>query len=142
MSSGEKRLEGLYPALSAKERALFILHALKEDRDPDPAIRSTMPWKQQPQYHRLVSTINALNCDLASVILVLHEQADKVALRLAWLQTLHLWSGETGMLGALLLKHGKALPAEARREVKRLLKRVPSFDDAPFDLQILRPRGS
>lgn len=135
MSSGEKRLEGLYPAFSAKERALFVVHAVKEDGDVDPQIRWTMPSKQQPQYHHLVGTINALNCELASVILILHEQADKVALRMAWLQTLQLWSGEVGVLGKLLLGYSKTLPADVRRDVKTLLKRAPSFDEVPFDLE-------
>jgi len=135
VSKGEKQLEGLYPALSAKERALLVLHAVKEDRDADPAIRWTMPGNQRLLYHQLIGTINALNCELASVIFILHEQAEKVALKLTWLQTLHLWSGETSVLGALLLKHGKTLPADVRRDVKKLLKRAPTFDEVPFDLE-------
>jgi hypothetical protein len=135
VSGGEKRLEALYPALSATERALLVLQAVKEDRDADPAIRWTMPAKQQPQYHRLIGTINALNCELASVIFILHEQADKVALRFALLQTLHVWSGETTVLGKLLLAQGKALPVGVRRDVRNLVRRAPSFANAPFDLE-------
>lgn len=131
----DRRIDRLYDGLTARERALFVLQAVKEDRDADPAIRWTIPGKQQPQYHQLIGTINALNCELASVVFILHEQADKVALKLAWLQTMHLCAGEVSVLGALLLKHGKTLSADARRDVKKLLKRAPSFEDVPFDLE-------
>lgn len=136
-------MEALYPALSAKERVLLLLPAIKEDRDASPAIRRTMPLQQYAEYHRLIATVNALNCDLATVILILHEQAEKVVLRLAWLQTMQLWSDEVSVLGRLVLAQGNTLPVKVRRDVKKLLARAPSFEGMPFDLaRPLPARGS
>ena len=135
MSGGEKRLEGLYPALSAKERALLVLHAVKEDRDAEPAIRWTMPAKQRPEYHRLISTINALNCELASVIMVLHEQAEKASLRLAWLLTTRVWGSEVGVLCDWLLRSCSDLSKSDRKLVRQLRQRAPTMRKLPFDLE-------
>ena len=136
MSAGQARLRALYGGLSAKERALLVLRAVKEDGDADPAIRWTTPSRQQWQYHQLIGLISALNCELASAIFILNEQADKVSLRFSWLQSLQLWSRETTVLGKLLLQQGKALPPAVRRDVRKLVKRAPSFERVPFDLDV------
>jgi hypothetical protein len=41
--SGNQRLDRLYPALTAKERALLVLRAWKADQEEDVAVRRTMP---------------------------------------------------------------------------------------------------
>jgi len=46
MSSGESRLNKLYPALSARERAVLVLKAMKEDGEEDRRVRQTMPPAQ------------------------------------------------------------------------------------------------
>ena len=127
----DRRIDRLYGGLTARERALFVLHAVKEDRETDRTTVWSIPEAQRATYSRLIGTINALNCELASVIFILHEQAEKVALKLAWLQTLHLWSGETCVLGALLLKHGKTLPARC----------APGREEAPEAGAVVRPRA-
>jgi len=42
----DKRLDRLYPALTAKERGLLVLRAYKAGQKPDPAIYHTTPSSQ------------------------------------------------------------------------------------------------
>ncbi len=135
MSDGAKRLQGLYAALPAKERALLALHALKEDRQAPLAISLTVPDRERAAYHRLISTINALNCELASVIMVLHEQAEKASLRLAWLLTAQVWGSEVGVLCDWLLRSCSDLSKSDRKLVKQLRQRAPTMKKLPFDLE-------
>ncbi len=126
--------KGCTPALPAKERALLALHALKEDRQAPLLIRWTLPDREQPAYHRLISTINALNCELASVIMVLHEQAEKASLRLAWLLTTQVWGSEVGVLCDWLLSSCSDLNRTDRKLVRQLRQRAPTMRKLPFDL--------
>lgn len=48
MSATDRRLDRLYPSLTARERAVLVLQAYKEDRQPEPLICSTLPADQAP----------------------------------------------------------------------------------------------
>ena len=51
MTGKDKRLSSLVSALTAKERALLVLRAWKEDKDEDPDWRRTMPPAQANNFN-------------------------------------------------------------------------------------------
>ncbi len=61
MSGKRRRLDRLYPALSAKERAILVLRALKADSEEDPEVRRTMPNSQVDSFNRYMSLIRGVN---------------------------------------------------------------------------------
>jgi hypothetical protein len=71
MALPERRLNDLYPALSARERAVLVLQAIKEEREADPAIRRTMPESQYDAFNHLMARISGVNSDLAILLMVL-----------------------------------------------------------------------
>ena len=100
--SGEQRLDRLYPALTAKERGLLVLQAYKAGETPDRLIYSTIPSAQGAAFNRYIRLMNAVNTELTPVLFVLHEQIDKLGLKHAWLQTVHLWGTESSVIGLYL----------------------------------------
>jgi len=91
MSATVRRLDRLYPALSAKERAVLVLKAWKEDRETDPAVRYSMPQAQAAEFNRLIGLMNAANFHLGRYVLVIELLLGQLDLRYAWLATLRLW---------------------------------------------------
>jgi len=91
VSAIERRLDKLYPALSAEERAVLVLKAWKEDKEPDPAVRYSMPHTQAREYNRLIDLMNAANFQLGQYVLVVELLVGQLDLRYAWLTTLRLW---------------------------------------------------
>lgn len=88
MSGLERRLERVAETLTAKERALLVLGALKEERPVDVAWRRTMPEHQAEEFDRYVTKISGLNVKLGSYILALHKEVEKLELRLESIVTL------------------------------------------------------
>jgi hypothetical protein len=86
------RLRRLSPALSAKERAVLVLRAWKEDVEPDPQMRWQMPAEQTREYNHYISLMSGANGSLAHYILVLQQMVEKVDLRYGWLLTVGLWA--------------------------------------------------
>ena len=90
MTLGDRRLDRLYPALSAKERAILILRAWKAGDDPEPQIRSTIPNNQVFAYDRLIALMRRASGDLTNVILVVVQLVEQLSLRWCWLASLHV----------------------------------------------------
>jgi hypothetical protein len=100
--SADQRLNRLYPALTARERGLSVLHALKAGEKPDPTIYHTTPSSQGREFNRYIRLMNAVNIELASALFMIREQIAKLDLKHGWLQTVHLWGIETGVIGDYL----------------------------------------
>jgi len=117
----ERRLERLYPALSAKERAILVLRAWKEAKEPDPAVRFSMPSGQAPEFNRLVDLMNAANFDLGQYVLVVDLLLGQLDLRYAWLATLRLWGMQASSTADYIGLYTKGPVTESER--KRLLEK-------------------
>lgn len=89
--TGESRLNRLYPGLTARERALHALQALKADVPEDPQVRLTMPDNQVDPFNHYIDLIRAANRVNAGIIW-LDGRVESLNARLGWLSTLHLWS--------------------------------------------------
>jgi hypothetical protein len=89
--SGNQRLDRLYPALTAKERALLVLRAWKADQEEDVAVRRTMPQSQAPDFNHYVNLMNAANGGLALYVAALNGIAKEQGLKSAWLASLQMW---------------------------------------------------
>jgi hypothetical protein len=130
--SAEQRLDRLYPALSAKERGLLVLHAYKAGEPPDRMIYRTTPSSQGAAFNRYIRLMNACNVELATLLVVIREQVAKTDLKRAWLMTLRLWGMETQFLGDEVLTATK--DRTLKRDVRRLMARAPSEVYVPVDL--------
>jgi len=83
--SSETRLDRLLPALSAKERAILMLRDFKAEQPQDRQLLTTAPDRQTSELNRLIGLMNAANGDLAHLILIIRERAEKEELRFGWL---------------------------------------------------------
>lgn len=92
MSSTDKRLDRLLPALSAKERALLALRQWKEGKEPDRQVVNSVPLAQASEYNRYIGMVRAAGGDLSHYIAIVHGLIGQLDLRYAWLMTLLLWS--------------------------------------------------
>jgi hypothetical protein len=89
---GDRRLERLYPALTAKERALLTLQDYKAGREQDHKLRDTAPESQADEFNRYIARMNAANGELGLVIAFLAARVEQEELRWAWLETARLYT--------------------------------------------------
>ena len=129
--SAEGRLDRVYPALTAKERALLLLRYYREDIDEDPAIRSTMPSTQVWEFNRLLRLISAVNTEIAYLLMLLKARATQVDLKYAWLMTLMLWAMEADGVRERLLC--KTKDRKERQSIRKLFPRSPGGLSVPID---------
>ena len=122
MSNADRRLDKLYPALTARERALLVLQAMKEDRDEDRQIRGTMPREQGHEFNRHIFLMNSANCELGLLICWLKAQVEVLDVKLGWLATVKLWALANQSLVQYITMHTKEPITQS--EYERLLKEV------------------
>ena len=89
--SGNQRLDRLYPALTAKERALLVLRSWKADQEEDPQVRLTMPQSQARDFNHYVHLMNFANDYLGKYIAALKGISGELNLKAAWLASLQMW---------------------------------------------------
>jgi hypothetical protein len=77
--------------LTARERALLVLRAWKEDKEDDPSWRSTMPESQVRTFNRYIGLMNGVNSRVGVYSLVVRQEVEKLSLRFGWLLTFLLW---------------------------------------------------
>ena len=130
----EARLKRLLPALTAKERGLLVLQAYKAGEQPDRTIYDTCPSAQGAEFNRYIRLMNAVNVELATVLVILRTQVEKTDLKHAWLMTTLIWGMETKILGDQVLATTK--DRKFRKEVRRLMARAPSDLAVPLDLTV------
>ena len=130
--SAEQRLDRLYPALSAKERGLLVLQAYRAGEQPDRLIYSTTPAAQGSAFNRYIGLMNAVNTEVAYVLMLVNAQVRQVDLKYGWLMSLLLWGLEIDSLGDHVLKATK--DRALRRDVRKLMKRAPGALRVPVDL--------
>ncbi len=106
------RINRIYAGLSAKERAIHILHVLKGEAEEDPHVRSTMPESQVVPFNRYIDLIRAAN-DVHPAIIWLAGRVDTLGALLGWLCTFYLWSARALELDLHLWKLWKEPIAEA-----------------------------
>ncbi len=85
------RIDKLYPALTAKERALMVLRAWKQDEEEDRRIRLTMPSGQSIEFNRYIDLLLGA-CELTPYVHALGLMIDQMDMRYGWLLTLDLWA--------------------------------------------------
>ena len=150
MSSGDKRLDRLLPALSAKERAILMLHDFKTDKPQDRQLLNTAPERQTAELNGLIGLMNAANGDLAHVIIMIRERVRQEELRLGWLAwaricALEMWGvrAHFNMSGreAITESGYRKLEAEAATELipvdecaTILTEEYHSWDDADCEI--------
>ncbi len=117
-SNSDRRLDRLYPALSAKERALLALRRWKEGQDPDRRLVDSVPIAQAAAYNRYIGMIRAAGGDLSQYIAIVHGLIGQLDLRYAWLTTLLLWYRNIEDLKPHLCDRRSAA-------VRRVLSRAP-----------------
>jgi hypothetical protein len=120
--SGTGRLDKLYPALTAKERALLVLRAWKGDQQEDAAVRRTMPQSQARDFNHYINLMNAANGDLGMYIVVLNGIANQLSSKSAWLASLQLWGIRVWDLATYIILHTNEPITES--EHRRLVEKA------------------
>lgn len=133
MKRTRKRAAKCYAVLTAPERAVLLLRARDEDREPDGEIFSTMPYEQAEELDRLLDTIAVVDNELSFAIFVVHEQVMQLDVRYGWLVTLRAWANQAENVGGVVDTYMK--DDWAREEVQRLLARSPAGLDLPVDAE-------
>ncbi len=87
------RLDKLWPALTARERAVLVLRAWKEDREPDARVTWTMPDEQANEYNRLIRLMHGAS-ELGVVLMWLEAVLRQAELKHSWYMTLVLIAAE------------------------------------------------
>jgi hypothetical protein len=100
MSGADKRLDRLLPGLSAKERALLMLRDFKDGKPQDRQLLHTAPEPQTTELNRLIGLMNASNGDVAHLIAIIRERAEKEVLRLGWLEWARICALEMWAVGS------------------------------------------
>ncbi len=95
----DRRIDRLMPFLSAKERAVLTLRDLKAGKPQDCTLLHTAPEKQAQELNRLIGLMNAANGDLAHVVVIIKERAEKEALRFAWMDWARMCATEMWAIG-------------------------------------------
>jgi hypothetical protein len=103
MTNTDKRLDRLYPALSARERGILTLVDCKEGRKQDHQLRYTAPESQAFEFNHLIGLMHAAGGDLAHLILIHREKIAQTDLRLAWLTSLCIYGLECSRVRSHLL---------------------------------------
>jgi len=98
---GVRRVEGLYPKLSAKERAKLVLKWVKADEPIDPLVTSTMPPEQAEEFNRLRHLLIGVT-DRFGVARELSHMVETDAVRLTLLRVVHLLDTMSGDMCDLL----------------------------------------
>jgi len=123
MSIKNGRLERLYPALSAKERAILVLRAAKEYDRENPLVRSTMPHAQADEFNRLVGLTSAANLEMGLVVFAVSTQVQQLDLKMGWLATLEHCAAEFALMGGYIAGSTKEPVTETQyRERERELR--------------------
>jgi hypothetical protein len=128
-----KRLERLYPALTAKERAILTLQDFKAGREQDHKLLSSAPEKQADEFNRYIGLMNAANGELGLVIAFLKERVEQEELRLAWLETTRLYAGHMWVIrGYFNLWSQEAITESDYRKLEEAARRekIPVEDCA------------
>ena len=86
-----RRLERLYPELSAKERGLLVLQSWKKGQEEEPGWRLSMPESQAREFNRYIGLMNGVNRRLGLGLYAIVQEVEKLSLRLGWLATLASW---------------------------------------------------
>lgn len=97
----KSRLDGLWGKLSAKERAIAVLRALKAGEEEDPMLRRKMPREQIGEFNRHLSLLNRVHMELMPLVVMCSTAVEPIRLRLALLGALQLW----GMNVRMILQH-------------------------------------
>jgi hypothetical protein len=93
MTDKKGRLAKLYSGLSARERGVLVLQAMKRGVDEDPQVRTTMPHHQISEFNRYISLMSGVR-DLSTFVVATRALLDQISIRLGWLLTLDLFSGD------------------------------------------------
>ncbi len=116
--SGGRRLENLYAELTAKERGILVLGAWKQEKDEDPGWRARMPQSQGREFNRYIDLMNGVNHELGLYLYGVHQEAEKLSLRLGWLGTLALWGMLNVQLGSYLMGETKEPITESEQRAR------------------------
>jgi hypothetical protein len=86
--TNERRIEKLYPALTASERVVLVLGDRQRGEPDDPKVRATMPRDQEREVERLLTDAGIANHEIGMLILALHEAARAEEWRWRWFEAL------------------------------------------------------
>lgn len=93
-TNGGRRLDRLFPVLTPRERAVLVLRAWKEDREPEPQLLQSRRPSDAHEYNRLIGLLQASSGELTHFAVLVHFGVKELGTRFAWFLTAVLWGNE------------------------------------------------
>ncbi len=121
--SGAQRLDKVYHGLSARERALLVLQAWKEDREEDRLVRSTIPDRQVSEFNRYIELMNGANHRLGPYLVVLAAFVEQISIKYGWYCAMRVWGADIAELGLYIFRHAGDPVTETEHRKRRGKKR-------------------
>ena len=125
MSAADNRLQKLFKALTARERASMRLRWFKEDAEEPDALRQTTPWDQFEEVNRLARVGDATNHEVTWYALWLRARLDAVRVRFGMVDCLRLWGLHADQLRLLLSDTAARQGKRSRAGIEELLGQAP-----------------
>ncbi len=122
------RVDKLFSALTAKERALMVLRAWKDGGEEDRQVRSTTPNSQVAEFNRLIEVMNGVNQWLGPYLLLLRANVEQLGLLDGWLMTMLFWSDTAAELGIYIFRHVPEPITETEHKKLKKGRREPRPD--------------
>ncbi len=94
MSALDGRVERLYPALSARERAALVAQAANAESEADERVRSTMPGRQEAEFNAFMAQLRGVAHRLGPYAFVLAAEVAHASTQLLLLRVLGIWEDE------------------------------------------------
>jgi hypothetical protein len=113
----EGRINKLYPELTARERAVLVLRAWKEDAREDSRVRTTMPESQYREFDSYIDLMNGTH-SLSPAVVGLGSTVEQLALRFGWLRAMDLWALHVSMLASYIALDTKEPITESEHQRK------------------------
>ncbi|MHB8376666.1 MAG: hypothetical protein ACYDEB_06890 [Dehalococcoidia bacterium] len=92
MSTSSARLDRLYPALSPKERAILVLRAWKEGREPNHRLLRSRSDRDAVEYNRIIDLLQAATGDLTQYLVIVHLLVGQLEVKFSWFLTILAWA--------------------------------------------------
>lgn len=108
------RIDNLFNGLTARERAVLVIRAVKSRRKVDPELRRRIPPAQEDEFDELLSNADALRTMVSNLIVIWKTRQEVHVLRQALLASLELQDNHMVWLASIVPQVGDQV-TDARR---------------------------
>jgi hypothetical protein len=90
-TNSDRRLGRLYGALTPQERAVLVLRAWKEGREPARQLLTSSTLEDAHEYNRLIDLLCVASDELTQYLTIVHLYVEQLEVKTSWYLTALLW---------------------------------------------------